>query len=134
MVHDGDGEIAAVGRQRDAFWKRTDREVIHDTRRLHREVDEADDVGSAAGEAAPTFATMAKSPRGEMSSPYGCRPAAMSTFVYWTVVPFTLSTEILLSLNRVTSARFPSGVKTGRLISHEASHTDAFPASLTVVP
>ena len=51
MVHDGDGEIAAIGRQRDAFWKRAHREVIHYAGRLHREVDEADDVGSAAGEA-----------------------------------------------------------------------------------
>ena len=58
----------------------------------------------------------------------------MSRLVYSTFVPSILSTEILLSPSRVTSAILPSGVNAAWLVPDFSSAMVILPTGLTVVP
>src|SRR5215471_11408539 len=89
---------------------------------------------SASPPPIPTLATTATSPFGEISIPYGCRPAAICRFVTSTLLPSMDSTEMRLSPSRVTSALLPSGVNTTWQGPESGAPILTVPAGVTVVP
>src|SRR5215208_6688217 len=131
-VHHRDGDVLAVRRHLQPLGRLPDRDRVDDPRRLHLEIDDADRVGVAAAE--PDIGDDRDVAVAGGVDLVGAQPGVDVALPYSTLSPATVSTEILWSLSRVTSAIAPSRVKTGWLGPEFASPSLIFSFSSTLPP